>query len=164
LRIIRIPRRLVAAPLALAALGCHATESFDPPRSPALVAAEPLPVTLSNDLRGLRERDSVQSQETTFRIGRLLQRLFVARDGLAFLSAVATNLETEWQGPDGWSSSYSVSVHLQLEGTGHLVTASAQRSAAERELASHLAIEDCVAELYSRVAELLRASARPGAF
>jgi hypothetical protein len=157
-------RRALPALFAALSLACQATESFDPPSSPRLAAAEPLPVTLSNDLRGLRERDTNRSQETTFKIGRLMRRLFVARDGRAFLSTVTSNLDTEWQGPgETWKSTYSLSVQLQLDGNSHLVTAYSARSASGPELAGHQAIEDCVTEVYARVAELLRRPIRSGA-
>lgn len=144
--------------LGLCLAACRATESFDPPLAPALVAAEPLPITLSTEVRGLYERDYRGLAKTTFRIGRLLGRLFPARDGSAFLSKVRSDLDIEWMPEEqAWRARYVACMNLQVRGAIHEVSASAVCSATEDpDLAGRRAIEEGVESIYVQAASLLR--------
>jgi hypothetical protein len=140
--------------LAALVLGCHSAENFQqpPPDLPP-----PLPVTLSNELRGLKEQSSFPGYELTFKIGYLLRPLFPASDGAAFLSLVDSELDVAGQaGP--WETRYSLSVALQRNGTTHRIDAHAQADSEESPLAAgRAAIEQCVLEVYRQTTALLEA-------
>jgi hypothetical protein len=151
------------AGLALACLtGCLATESFDPPLEPGLVAARPLPVTLSPEVRRSYERDYRGLAKTTFRVGRLLGRLFPGRDGDAFLSRVRSDLDIEWVSEERvWRARFVTSMNLQVRGALHRLDADVVCSAIDDpDLAGRRAIERGVEEIYVQAASLLRQPAR----
>lgn len=154
------PGRAWLAGLALASClsACRTTESFDPPLAPALAAAEPLPITLSTEVRRLYERDYRGLAKTTFRIGRLLGRLFPARDGSAFLSKVRSDLDIEWVAEEqAWRARFVAHMNLQVRGAIHEVTADTTGSATEGpDLAGRRAIEQGVEAIYAQAASLLR--------
>src|SRR5437762_7011861 len=100
----RCVRLALVAPLlatALSGVACRSTESLEPPATPALVAAGPLPITLSSDLRYWSETSVSFGQKTRFRVGTLLARLFPAHDGRSFLNPVAAHLEARWNAEQG---------------------------------------------------------------
>jgi hypothetical protein len=144
--------------LALAAAGCRTSESLEPPEAPALVAAEPLPVTLARSLRGGKAETSTFGKRRSFRVGALLVRLFPARDGAAYLSPVAADLETQWNEAAGeWEARYTFALALQSDGESHAIQAEGHgRSAAEPRAADREALEDCVGQIYAQVAALQR--------
>ncbi len=140
--------------------GCKTTERFE--RSAAgLASAEPLPVTLSNEIRTLREKERAFVGESTFRIGQALQKHFFAEDGVAFLSAVSSDLETHWTAPTGWTSTYYLSLVLQHEGSVHSVSATGSGSSSNPERAGRRAIEDCIVEIYAQVQAILKKEPGP---
>ncbi len=154
-------RALLVSALALGLPACRSSEDFRPPSSAELVAAAPLPVTLSRDLRGLKEKSPVVGEELTFKIGYLLQPLFPATDGRAFLSLVESDLEQSREG-QSWSSRYRLSLALQHDGSTHVISTSSAVDARESAEAGRSAIEECVEDAYRQISALLQASARAG--
>lgn len=116
----------------------------------------PLPVTLSNELRQLKEQSSFPGFELTFKIGYLLRPLFPATDGAAFLSLVDSELEIAGQARP-FETTYTLSVALQRNGATHRIDAHAQVESEESPLAAgRAAIEQCVLEVYRQTTALLQ--------
>jgi hypothetical protein len=159
-------RAALAAALACVAAAwlysCRSTERFER-RTASLVSAEPLPVTLSNEIRRLHEKDRAFVKKTTFRIGQLFEQLFRGKDGVAFLSAVSSDLETEWTPETRWKSTYSVSLVLQHEGTVHDVSAAGTGTSSDPERAGRRAIEACITDIYAQVEAILAGKPDPRA-
>ncbi len=135
---------------------CKAREDFRDPEPEMLARAEVMPVTLSTELRRLREEGTYSGQKTTYRIGGLLQRLFSSGNGQAFLSLEASRFDIEWTS-QAWSSKYQLSVALQHQGSYHRIEALGRsESAISAGLSGRLAIEACVEDLYDQVSLLLQ--------
>jgi len=116
-------------------------------------------VTLSNEILWLREKERAFVKKSTFRIGQAFEKLFRGRDGVSFLSAVSSDLETHWTASTRWTSSYSVSLVLQHEGSVHPVSATGSGTSSNPERAARRAIEDCIVEVYAQVEAILRKEA-----
>ena len=155
-------RSLRALVLSFALLvGCRGTETLAMPQQLELVAAPPLPVTLSSPLRRWRETSSSLGTKTEFRFGKLLASLFSASDGRAFLDVVSASLEADWDPGEGtWVATYAFQlslqhdgVHVPIQARGHGSSTRTQRRV-ERD-----ALEDSVRDLYAQLTGLL---ANPG--
>jgi len=160
----RIRVRAGLAPLVALALclgpvlgGCRATQSLEPPLAPALVVADPLPITLSQSLRLWKASTSSFGNKTNFRLGALLERLFPATDGQAFLSPVHAELATDWNAAaSAWESSYTFALSLQRDGKHHPILAEGHgRSSDDPRGADRAALEDCVTKIYAEVSAVL---------
>jgi hypothetical protein len=148
------PRRgvgLVLAGLVLLA-GCKVTEDFGHADRQQLAGAEPLPVTLSPELHGLRKRSVASGGRTVYKVGHLLRRLFPGSDGRAFLSLVSSDIEVEEEFSGIWSGHYELEVMLQLDGEHHPIRVNGLgESPAGARVAGKLAIEDSVEQVYQRL-------------
>jgi len=137
--------------LALLVPGCRFSERFQDPQPEMLTWATPLPVTLSNELRTLKEKTESSGEKTKFRVGDFLQRVFPARDGRSFLSLVNSDIEVT-RSLGSWSTEYSLWVVLQDEGKYQLIQAAGSGISEEGPSASgRQAIEVCVESLYKRL-------------
>lgn len=136
---------------------CRTTVDFESPAAAALEASEPLPVTLSNELRRLRVKGHGAGVKSAYRVGNVLSPLFDSRDGRAFLNLVEASVEQEREG-EGWSARFHLVLALQCEGTTETVgideRASSFTSATE---AGRLAVERGVEEMYAAVRRRLAA-------
>ena len=157
------PRRVrcatIAALLSLwsSASGCHATETFEPSAAGVLVTAEPLQVTLANNLRGWEQTVSTNGTQRSFRLGKLFRQLFPAQDGRAFLSPIAASLDSRWSVERGaWEARTTFALTLQIEGVRHDLSALGEgASPTDPREAEHAAIEQCMAGIYAQAAALL---------
>ena len=145
---------LVALPLLAA---CRTTVDFDSPTPAVVQANEPVPVTLSNELRRLRVKGHGAGVKSAYRVGNLLSPLFDSRDGRAFLNLVEASVEQEREG-EGWSARFRLVLALQREGRTELVQvderASSFVSATE---AGRRAIESAIEDVYATVTRRLAA-------
>lgn len=157
-----LPRLLGAPALAAPALACllvlascRSVERFDAPERSLLTSAQPLSVTLSPELRGLRSR-SGNFDRTVFKVGNVLRRLFRGGDGHAFLSLLAAEIEVTGGLSGPWEGRYRLALALQLGGEFHLiqVEGSGESATAPRE-AGKLAVEFGVEQVYERLFLLL---------
>lgn len=139
---------------------CRTTESLEPPHESRLVAAEPLPITLSGSLRGWDETTSSFGNKTKFRLGNLLVRLFPAHDGRTFLSPGGARLETDWNAKaHAWEATYTFALSLQHNGVPSPIVAEGHgQSTSNPRAAERSALEDSVLDLYTQITALL---ARP---
>lgn len=155
-------RRVLALVLLLPLLGaCTTMEDFRATESPFLATAETLPVTISPELQGFRKKADNTSDKTTYKIGKLLRRIFPAKDGRSFLSLVASRLDVNANGDGTWSTSFELSVALQREGAIHMIAARGAEPVAETStLAAKRAIERGVEDLYRQVYPLLGPAGR----
>jgi hypothetical protein len=148
------PRRglgVVLAGLAFLA-ACKVTEDFGHADRQPLARAEPLPVTLSPELHGLRKRSVASGGRTVYKIGHLLRRLFPGSDGRAFLSLVSSDVEVEEEFSGIWTGRYELEVMLQLDGEQHPIRVrGVGESPAGARVAGKLAIEDSVEQVYQRL-------------
>jgi len=136
------------------------SENFQDPPPELLSRAEPLPVTLSNELRGLQAKTDSAGAETTFKVGKLLQRLFSSTDGRSFLSYVDARIDVTWS-PPSWGTRYTLVLALQVEGQYHLIQSTGTSESLEGPtISGRQAIEGCIAETYEQVAALLGRSSR----
>jgi hypothetical protein len=144
------------------ASACRATETLSMPPALEVVAAEPLPVTMSAPLRRWREKTSTFGHKTEFRFGELLMRLFPASDGRAFLSPVRATLDSDWDASAGeWTATYTFELSLQREGVHHPIDAAGRGSSAESPSAAERAAQEaCVAEIYTQLSKLLASPGR----
>lgn len=142
---------MVLAGLALLA-SCKVTESFGHADRQQLADAEPLPVTLSPELQGLRKRSVASGGRTVYKVGHLLRRLFPGSDGHAFLSLVSSDIEVEEEFSGIWTGHYELEVMLQLDGARHPIRVNGLgESPAGARVAGKLAIEDSVEQVYRRL-------------
>lgn len=136
---------------------CRTTVDFESPAPAVVLANEPLPVTLSNELRRLRIKGQGAGVKSAYRIGNLLSPLFDSRDGRAFLNLVEASVEQERDG-EGWSARFHLVLALQREGQTETVgideRASSFISATE---AGRLAVESGIEEVYASVRRRLAA-------
>jgi hypothetical protein len=133
---------------------CRSSESF---REPAPELPPALAVTLSTELRRLKEEASFPGYELTFKIGYLLAPLFSATDGRAFLSLIDSDLEIDGQSRP-WPTRYVLSVALQRDGAAHRIEARAEATSEESPLAAgREAIERCVLEVHRQARAVLEA-------
>jgi len=139
---------VVLAFLPLAA--CRITEDFRDPAYTELMGARPLPVTLSPELRGLRERVFIANERVNYKIYSPLRVLFPASDGSAFLSLVESELEPSTLAP--WKARYSLTVDLQHGGSIQRFSASADYESREGpRQAACKAIADVLLDVYHQV-------------
>jgi len=144
----------------VSASACRATERFKDPPPELLARSAPLPVTISSEVRGINARTSVVGNKTKFRVGKLLQSLFVSNDGRYFLSYVDDKIDLI-RHDDAWRTEYTLVLALQLEGTYHLIQSQRQADSGESARASgREAIEACVEDVYQQVSALISASSR----
>jgi hypothetical protein len=136
---------------------CRTSEILEPSPAGVLVSAPPLEVTLAYSLRGWNETVSAYGTSRRFRLGKLFQHLFPARDGRAFLSPVEAKLDSRWDpGMGAWEASYDFALTLQLEGVSHELSArGAGSSADDPSAAERAAMEECVSQIYAQAAALL---------
>lgn len=148
----------LAAGLPALSSACRSTEGFDGPETLALVAADPLPITLSAPLRSWIETDHTLGLKTTFRVGRLMRRLFTAQDGMAFLHPLHSDLSTGWDvEASTWRSTYLFQLSLQHLGTNHRLEVKGSGSSTRGpEDSGRLAIADSVDQIYRQVSAVLR--------
>jgi len=141
--------------LVLLAAGCRSSEEFRSTSSPILTGALPLQVTLSPELRRLKERTSVANEEIDYKVYRLLRPMFPATDGAAFLSLVESRLEPDLLAP--WRTRYRMSVNLQDKGAIHRIEATAvSQSSAGPQEAARQAIEEVLLDLYRQIDQRLQ--------
>ena len=157
----RAAAALILTGLALGLAACRSSEDFRPPSSAELSDAVPLPVTLARNLRGLKERSRLAGEKRTYKIGYLLEPLFPATDGRAFLSLVESDLEQDWKGR-GWSSRYRLSMAFQHAGATRVITVTSDADSDDAAESGRAAIEECVADAYRQISALLQTSARAG--
>jgi hypothetical protein len=149
--------RLLLVLLALAATldACRSRVSFRSPTPTLVSSSAPLPVTLSPELLRLRAHDSTIGAKTTYKVGNLLQPLFVSKDGRAFLSLVAADIRTDWSAAS-WEARYSLTVLLQWDGTSRRIEAVGRGTSEDSpSLAGQAAVEDCVEDAYEQIAAVL---------
>ena len=146
---------LLAALLVLVVAGCRVTEDFLDPDPEWLAWSPPLPVTLSNELRGFKSSTVAGAAKTRFKVGKLLQRLFLSSDGRHFLSCIDAKLDLSLR-ENLWHTRYTLVLAFQSEGNYQLLQASGQANSITSARASgRQAIEGCVADLYRQVSALL---------
>ena len=130
---------------------CRTTVDFDAPTPAIVQSVEPLPVTLSNELRRLRIKGAGAGVKSAYRVGNVLTPLFASHDGRAFLNLVEASLAQEREG-EGWNARFHLVLALQREGRSETFTiderAFSFTSATE---AGRLAAERGVESLYAAV-------------
>jgi hypothetical protein len=150
---------LLVLPVLFGALpACRSSESLEPSAASVLVSAAPVEITLASSLRRWRQTAEPPGSQTSYRLGKLLTRLFPAHDGHAFLSPVAAELESGagTGAGQGFEARCRFTLTLQLDGANHPVDAhGVGRSRDDLRAAERAALEDCVSSIYAQVSGLL---------
>jgi len=137
---------------------CRTTVDFDSPVPDVVQASEPLPVTLSNELRRLKVKGTGAGGKSVYRIGNVLAPLFDSRDGRVFLNLVNAELQQEREG-EGWSAHFLLVLAVQSEGKTETVRIEERaRSLASPTEAGRKAVEQGVERVYAAVRARLQAA------